>query len=605
MTRGTERAALAAILALSLLLRLIHFQALTETAYLELPRVFTESDMHTFWNWAGTIVDGDWLGRDTYHPYFAWMREIAPLDTWYRWWGGKEVFHQSPLYPYWIAAILAASGKSLATVILVQLLIGSLGPLLLYWLGTRLFEARVGLAAALIAAVYGPFIFYQGTLLRDWMYPLLNTLLLLTLLKARSEDRAPLWLLSGLTLGLSYLAKTTILLFVPLALLWVRLGPGMTWRRTAAAWCCLGLGGLLTLAPVIVRNVAVGAPPLAVSTRLSEGFIIGNAADGDPVTLVIPPSMPGILARTEGRLWPVIRETLGTFHGEVARFLAYQFHTLKGIVNAREMPNNIDFQYGREISPVLGWTLGFGTVFALGLAGALIRLPAWRQALLLYLFLIAVLGGLWLQPVRSRYRLDLVTALILFGGAFLVWLGEAVRTRAVARVIAGAGLALALAVSQHTWLALSEARYYLNPAEYFWSADIYATQGRFDRAIAELDRFRARDAAEFPLNEAAKEYAARCEGDYRLLWAQRLLKEGHIEPARRQVEQAEAAYASQFHLGYPLYNLSLFYVRLGDIEKARSLLSKLVEQNLDGDWTDKARTLLSRLDDDPADPQPR
>jgi hypothetical protein len=92
------------ILILGVLFRLLHFQVLTDTAFLKVPRLYAQSDMYAFWQWAQTILAGDWLGRDTYHPYFIWMEKIAPLETWYQWWGGKEILQQAPLYPtYWLA----------------------------------------------------------------------------------------------------------------------------------------------------------------------------------------------------------------------------------------------------------------------------------------------------------------------------------------------------------------------------------------------------------------------------------------------------------------------------------------------------------------------
>jgi hypothetical protein len=84
------------VLAVGLGLRLAHFVAIAGTPFPQFPRVFGQSDLNTFWEWAEIIRAGDWLGRDTYHPAFDWMQAIAPTETWYRWWGGKAIFQQAP-----------------------------------------------------------------------------------------------------------------------------------------------------------------------------------------------------------------------------------------------------------------------------------------------------------------------------------------------------------------------------------------------------------------------------------------------------------------------------------------------------------------------------
>ena len=102
---GATRLLLLAILILALAFRLVHLLAIAGTAFPKFPLVFDQSDLNTFLEWAQTILAGDWLGRNTYHPAFAWMRTIAPQETWYRWWGGQAVFQQAPFYAYWVAEI--------------------------------------------------------------------------------------------------------------------------------------------------------------------------------------------------------------------------------------------------------------------------------------------------------------------------------------------------------------------------------------------------------------------------------------------------------------------------------------------------------------------
>jgi hypothetical protein len=308
------------VLATGLTIRVVHLLTIAGTAFPKFPLVFDQSDLNTFWEWARTILAGDWLGRNTYHPAFDWMRTIAPQETWYRWWGGQAVFQQAPLYAYWVAGLLAVSRGSLQFVTTIQLVMGAaLHPLVMFWLGRRLFDSRVGLVAAALTAAYGPFIFHQSVLLRDWLPPILEPLALVALYRARASGHIVDWGVAGAALGVAVMAKETIVLFVPLALIWVVLGSRSAIRQAAVPAGAVLAGLLLILSPLVLRNALVGAPPFAVSNRAAEGIIEGNAADGFPIGLTHPASMKGILEASDGRLPAVIRETPGRTMADGAR----------------------------------------------------------------------------------------------------------------------------------------------------------------------------------------------------------------------------------------------------------------------------------------------
>src|SRR6185295_2563759 len=407
MVLPTHRILLLVILAVGLSLRLGHFWAISQTSYPRLPLVFGDTDMNATLQWAKTILAGDWLGRNTYHPYFFWMRDLAPLDTWYRWWGGQSIFQQAPLYAYWVATWLALLGKSLSGTLFVQLVLGALDSLVIFLLARRLFDVRVGLLAAAMTAFYGPFIFQQGTLLRDWLPPLLEPLALLLIVRARETERARDWLAAGAALGVALLAKESLLLFLPPLFLWLvwqyrRAGPqGM---RACAA---LAVGVIVIMSPLFVRNMVVGAPVLSISNRAPEGFIEGNAPDATPLGLVIPKSLPEILDRSNGRIVTVVHETLRLYHGDGILYSRQLLTKLRALIDAFEIPNNMAFGYAREISPVLRATLTYGLVFPLGLAGLFLSLAKRRPSGILLLYGAATAAGLLLTIVLARYRLVL------------------------------------------------------------------------------------------------------------------------------------------------------------------------------------------------------
>jgi hypothetical protein len=590
---------LSAILLGGLALRLAHFVAVVRTPWPELPLVFDQSDMHAFWKWAEAILAGDWLGRDPYHPYFTWMKEIAPLEVWYRWWGGRVIFQGAPLYPYWLAALLALSTKSLWFVTLVQLLVGALQPLVMFCLARRVFDSRAGLVAAVLTALYGPFIFHQSALLRDWLPPLLEPLAVVALLRGQGTNRPRDWTLAGAALGLAVIAKETFLLFVAMALAWVIVIHRSALRQAAASAVAVLAGLLLVLSPLIVRNVTVGAPAFAVSNRAAENIIEGNAADASPIGLVHPDSMKAILERSGGRPVAVVLETLRGYDGDWRRFIGLQWTKLRALADPLEVPNNLDFRYGVEMSSPLRFTLRYGLIFPLGVAGFLLSLKRWRTHVLLALYGLSTLGALMGTIVLARYRLTLVPALIVYAAFGAVWLFDAVRARAAASAIGYVGLIAAVGALHHLVLPIpslrDDAAIAIHSPEYLFVAQMYAKRGQFDRAAAEMERLEAR-ARERPLFARTARGASLNQANYRMLWAMQLIEGGQREEARSQLERAAGAYGAFPNLSVALYHLGHSYQRLGDRTKARSFFQRFLAVEPQGPLADAARMALDQLE---------
>ncbi len=592
---GTDRLALLGIVGAALLIRVLHFLAISDTA---LYRVHTvvESDSRAYWNWAQQILSGRLL--DAYHAYTQSEQLTAPLDTWYRWWGGKEIFRTAPLFPYWVAGLLGVSGGSLAFVILVQLVVGALHPVVMYGLARRLFGTRVGLVAAALTAVYGPFIFYQGVLLRDWLPPLLEPLVLLALLGARESDRGRAWLLAGAALGLALMAKEAVLLFLPLVVLWLLWEEWPEWRRRIRAAVFLFGGFVLCVSPLLARNALVGAPLFSLSNRAAVSFIATHAADSNPSpggNTWSATTRKRVLEHSEGKLLPTIWETLRTYQGDYGLLIRKELFRLRGLLDPHEVSGGeVSFDYGLDVSPALHYTLGYGVIFPLGVAGVLMSLRGWRRQRLIYLYFPAVLAGQAVGPIQERYRLTLVAVIIGYAAVALVRIFSRLRERRLGWAAGGLGLVLLIALVQQVWIPLFPARGYGRGADYLWNAQVYASEARYDRAVGELDRLRMKARDRPHLSKLAAE-ASLLEGDWRAAWAKSLIQEGRREEARRQVALAQAAYAQQSGLSYPYYNLGLLYLRLEEPGKAKAFFAQFLEREPEGIRADQIRRLLLQL----------
>ena len=142
-----------------------------------------------------------------------------------------------PLYLLWLKAFAALEPR------FVQALLGAVGCVLLALVGRTLLGAWVGLIAALIAALYGPAIYFTGTLLSPVLAGLLALVALWGLLAADRESAAWRFAGAGVLLGTLLLATPQFAFFVPAALGWLWVGG----QPRASLIAALGTGLVLVL----------------------------------------------------------------------------------------------------------------------------------------------------------------------------------------------------------------------------------------------------------------------------------------------------------------------------------------------------------------------
>ena len=176
---------------------------------------------------------------------------------------------------------------------------------------------------------------------------------------------------------------------------------------------------------------------------------------------------------------------------------------------------------------------------------------------------------------------------------------EAARARRGADSATYLALLAGVALTQHWVVPIPALRQQpaiaVHGPEYFLAADIYARDGRPDRALAEIERLASRVAERPSFAPLARE-VSRYDGDYRTLWAVQLMSEGKTREARQQVERVEATYAAYPELGYPLYNLGVLHLKLGDTVRARAYFEQYLAREPTGARADRARRELVTLE---------
>jgi len=572
---GQRRGVLLAVLALALLVRVAHWWVVREAPFV----AFLAVDAQEYDAWAQRLAAGAWLGDET--------------------------FFQAPLYPYLLGALYAVSGRSLDAVYLLQILAAVAGCWALYRAGRAMAGERAGLAAAALAALYGPFVFYDVQVAKESPAVTAVGFLLWTLAAARASGRAALWLAAGALLGALALLRENALLAAPflLPLAWERRRGLPAFARRAGA---LLLGLALALAPVAWRNLAVGGSPLPTTFQGGVNLWIGNNPDADGTYRPLVPGRqvpalerraPVALAeRAAGRrLGPAevsafwARRALAWAAERPADALRLQLRKLAMFWSWYEWPDAVDTYYLRRLSPPLRLAaVEFGGVSLLALLGLALRIarrraiaaaPALAPALLW-------IAGWTLSTVVfflfSRYRLPVVPALLLLAALPLAAIPELFRAGARGRALLLACICLAALAAPH----FAGFRPRMDLVHYNL-ARIAAGQGRpaaaaaHDRAALRLDPSaflphltlgsQAARAGDLAAALAHFRRAAALEPRSPEAWSNLggvYLARGDAAHARRALERALALDPA----GLPaLHNLALLAEREGDLDRARDL----------------------------------
>ncbi len=388
--------------------------------------------------------------------YVEWAKNILTHG-----WIGDKVFFTEPLYAYLLALFLKLFGDGGTTALLVgQFLLGALLPLPLFILTKRLINRRAAMITGLLAALYGPFLFYEGLLLKTSLEVSLlpwAILLFLAAFRARSE-RLFFW--AGIVLGGLALVKGNNIIFLPVIIgLVFFLLRESTVRRRAVLAALFSLGVLVCLLPVTIRNFVVGHD--IVPTNYSFGLAIyqGSWWGADGSTAEVPrflrPDPQYEEADAVGMAQAYVGKTL--LPSEVSRFwiaksveetlsaplhfVGTVFNKSVLIFNHSEFSDNYQYSFYRSHIPWLWLLPSFWLVAVFGLSGVWLFFrpvfwavsqgrttqvsgsSGWPESARVFvgLFLSAI-AVLLLTTVNARYRMPLVPFLLVFSGGSISFL---------------------------------------------------------------------------------------------------------------------------------------------------------------------------------------
>ncbi|NNL94559.1 MAG: hypothetical protein HKO64_02970 [Xanthomonadales bacterium] len=584
------------------MIRAVHFSAISQAAFIEFPLFASEMDMHGYWEWSDSIIAGDWLGKDTWHPEFEWMAQLASPEEWSRWWGDPRVFQQEPVYPYLIA-LGRTIGLSLTGIILLQLLLGALQPLATFFLTRLVFrEDGPALVSALFAATYGPLLLNQGALLRDWTAPLLASIVLAMLLRAQASSRGGQWFWPGLVLGFTLMTYSTILLFLPAMLLWLVWVSRNSLRQMSIRMGAATAGLVIGFMPLLARNLYLGVSPFSISNRLPEGIVSGIAADSNPLGMTITQSLPGILEKSQGSAAIAAIESVRTFDGDWLGFGSLMWEKFRGLVDPFEIPNNLSYLYGQEVSPIMTFMPDFGWLLPLGILGVVLALKRGNAGSahgLMLLFGASMLLALMINLVLGRYRLAISAFFFVYAGwaVWQIWswvIARRFRQAAVPGVVL-AGIIVTQQIAIPVQALRESAFFMLHPPSYFTASSIYMARGRPDQAVAEWKRMQLR-ASKLHF-ESAADAAVEQEQSVRLQWLFGAFELGRKDLVDLNLAEIDRLFDLRRDSSMRDYAMGVTYFRIGRAAEARSRLQRFLREYPQLKEAEQATAIIGMLDE--------
>jgi hypothetical protein len=333
---------------------------------------------------------------------------------------------------------------------LVQVLLSGLTVLLVYLIAERLAGSRAAMVAALLTAVYPPFL----VLADQPTVPVLNTFLLglwlycsLRLLESREEGWAAL---VGMVLGLGVLSRPAFIGLLVVVLLTLclhhRKGVKRWWRL---AMVVVGIMGL-TVSPWVIRNGRILGRFTTISSNGGFNAWIGNNpfTTGSCFDVFVPRleaysgevvSAAADLSVVEVKPYPLpleLRQTVeelgeleldSAFYRAAFSFIREDPGRWLGLLGKKLLSlwwfrQNVGRSSGfYEEAWILPYKILYLAMLILAVAGIVLSVRHWRRYLLLYGMFIYLSVAYLTYHVITRYRWEMEPYLLIFTALAVVW----------------------------------------------------------------------------------------------------------------------------------------------------------------------------------------
>ncbi len=510
---------------------------------------------------------------------------------------GDEAYFMGPLYPHLLALIYGVAGRNLLLVRLVQALISAWVPVLVYRIGRRFFPPAEAGVAALLAVLYGPLIFYTGSILYTTFAVTLLLLILDRLTEPSPRRPALHHLITGLLFGLAAVGKGNVILYLPLAAFAIARGsaprPNWNWRTPIP----LLAGFALIVTFTTARNYLSSGDFVPLTSNGGLNFYIGNGPESSgayekPKGLDVDhdPSGRRMLEKKLGRplsstdvsqIWK--ERAVEFIRAEPLAEFSLLVRKTVFVLSTFEIPQIESYHFQKRYSRLVAFLfIPFGVIAPLGLAalfrrreGRTVALTAFAGVYMLSIVIFFVL---------TRYRLPVVPVLMIYASITIAGLVEEIRRK--------------------DWSALGRTIAWVIPFALLCNVNFYDLSPDTGDAQSHYRLGIIRNS-EGRTEESIREYeeSIRLDPDY----ARSRLNLGEIHAVRGETVEAEKEFraAAAIDPEYPKarLNLGTLLYRTGRLDEGEQELRRAVEldEGYGKAWLHLGAVALLRGDENAAD----
>jgi len=354
--------------------------------------------------------------------HFTQLARNLVAGNGFSWSEGQPTSIRPPLYPAMVASVWSIAGVDGFQIIrLLQMALALLTAALVYQIGARVYNSKVGRYAAAVFWLYPSLLFFNFLILTETLFTFLLIAHVLLGIALLQRPRMTTAAFCGLTLGLAALTRSVVFpaLLVLCPLLFVALEAPV--RRKAALVGLIVAGYLAVVAPWAVRNTRLQHTLTIIDTMGGRNLRMGNYTYTptdrmwNAVALTGPESWSADLPRTSGLSSMTEGEIDRWAQGKAVTYiLQHPWITIR-----RSVTKFADF-WGLEREFIAGVQQGLYAppAWVAGLGAALITLAY-------VLVVVSGAAGIWLAPPRDlRPHLVMLLPILLITGLHTITFGH-------------------------------------------------------------------------------------------------------------------------------------------------------------------------------------
>ncbi|MGB5105085.1 MAG: tetratricopeptide repeat protein [Candidatus Zixiibacteriota bacterium] len=350
----------------------------------------------------------------------------------------SEPFFRAPFYNYFLGLIYYFTNDSIAAARFIQLMIGTLTAPMVYLLGRKVFDRRVGLMAAVLVLLTGDIVYFEGELVLEATAMWLILLSLLLFVKYIKEPRVMTLVLMAATTGLAIIDRPNAFVLVPIFVwgIWKsnKAEKGRELLKRALIFTAVLM---IPVGLVVLHNATRSQPAVTIATQGGVNFYIGNNEAADGVSAVIPGKLGyswqyadiEYAAETE-KGSPLSPSEVSSYYfgkglsfiaSDPARWLGLAVRKTYLIFSGEEISNNRNLRaFKSEFGIFKVLLIGMRALAPLGLVGMICAFRRTKGTEYLAIFVLGYALSFVLFFVNSRFRLPLLPILAIFAAFLLI-----------------------------------------------------------------------------------------------------------------------------------------------------------------------------------------